>query len=123
MEYADEEASFAAQAAVECDAGFGRNGGAGIDGLASSDRLHVAGNFVRRAIHWLGVVGGLLSQTCGECGELPQQFPFGTIFKHKSPISFWLGIGAHGLFAVFLVFIGLRIVGWAPHWFIALMKK
>jgi hypothetical protein len=57
------------------------------------------------------------------CGELAQRFPFGTIFRHKSPIGFWFGIGAHGLFAVFLLFIGLRIVGLAPHWFVALMKK
>ena len=57
------------------------------------------------------------------CGELPQRFPFGTIFRHKSPISFWFGIGAHGLFAVLLFFIGLRIIGLAPHWFIALMRR
>jgi hypothetical protein len=57
------------------------------------------------------------------CGELPQRFPFGTIFRHKSPISFWFGLGVHGLFAAFLFFVGLRIVGLAPHWFIALMKK
>ena len=57
------------------------------------------------------------------CGELPQRFPFGTIFRYKSPIGFWLGIGGHGLFAVFLFFIGLRIVGLAPHWFIVLMSK
>ena len=57
------------------------------------------------------------------CGELPQRFPFGTIFRHKSPISFWFGIGAHGLFAVLLFFIGLRIIGLAPHWFIVLMSK
>ena len=57
------------------------------------------------------------------CGELPQRFPFGTIFRYKSPIGFWLGICGHGLFAVFLFFIGLRIVGLAPHWFIVLMSK
>ena len=57
------------------------------------------------------------------CGELPQRFPFGTIFRHKSPIGFWFGIGGHGLFAVLLFFIGLRIVGLAPHWFIVLMSK
>ena len=57
------------------------------------------------------------------CGELPQRFPFGTIFRHKSPIGFWFGIGGHGLFAVLLFFIGLRIVGLAPHWFTALMRK
>lgn len=57
------------------------------------------------------------------CGELPQRFPFGTIFRHKSPFGFWFGIGAHGLFAIFLFFIGLRIVGLAPHWFIDLMRK
>ena len=45
------------------------------------------------------------------CGELPQWPPFGTLFRHKSPVGFWFGIGAHGLFAVFLFFIGLRIVG------------
>jgi len=66
LEYADEEASLATQPKVECDAGFGRNGGAGIDGLVSGDRLDVADNFVCRAIHWFGVVVDLLSQACGD---------------------------------------------------------
>jgi hypothetical protein len=56
-------------------------------------------------------------------GELPQQPPFGKIFRYKSPIGFWFGIGFHGLFAVLLFFTGLRIVGLAPHWFIDLMRK
>ena len=55
-------------------------------------------------------------------GELPGRF--GTItFRHKSPISFWIGIGGYGLFAIFLFFTSLRIVGLTAHWFINLMGK
>jgi hypothetical protein len=56
-------------------------------------------------------------------GELPQRFPFGTIFRHKSPIGFWFGIGAHGVFAGLLFLSGLALLGLAPHWFIVLMRK
>ena len=57
------------------------------------------------------------------CGELPQRFPFGTILRNKSPIAFWFGIGAHGVFAGFLLFLGLGLLGLAPHWFIALLRN
>ena len=57
------------------------------------------------------------------CGELPQRFPFGTILRHKSPIAFWIGIGAHGVFAGFWFFLGLALLGLAPHWYIALLRS
>ena len=57
------------------------------------------------------------------CGELPQRFPFGTIFRYKSPIGFWFGIGAHGVLAGFLFLFGLALLGLAPHWFIALLRS
>jgi hypothetical protein len=104
--------------------------------------LVLAGMVVLGLMVWLAVIGSMwlailfaaliigsalllvyyLSRAV-RCGELPQRFPFGAIFRHKSPISFWFGIGAHGLSAVFLLFLGLRIIGLAPHWFVALMRK
>lgn len=55
-------------------------------------------------------------------GELPGRF--GTItFRHKSPIAFWVGISLHGLFAVFLFFSGVALLGLAPHWFVALLQS
>ena len=55
-------------------------------------------------------------------GELPGRFGAIT-FRHKSPIAFWFGIGAHGVFAGFLFFSGLALLGLAPHWFLALLRS
>lgn len=54
-------------------------------------------------------------------GELPLRFS--KIFRHKSPIAFWIGIGAHGVFAGFWFFFGLALLGLAPHWYIALLRS
>ena len=55
-------------------------------------------------------------------GEL--QGRFGTIiFRDKSPISFWIGIGAYGAFTGFLFFSGLTLLGVAPHWFMGLLRS
>ena len=51
MEYAREEAGIAAQGSAADGTGFGRAGGARIDGLVGRHRLPVAGGFVRRAVH------------------------------------------------------------------------
>jgi hypothetical protein len=51
VEHAREEAGLAAQETMAGGTGFGRAGGAGIDGLAGGHRLPVVGGFVRRADH------------------------------------------------------------------------
>lgn len=54
MEHAPEEAGLAAQEVVAGGTGFGRAGGAGIDGLAGGHRLPMVVSFVCRAFHRRG---------------------------------------------------------------------
>ncbi len=55
-------------------------------------------------------------------GELPGRFGVVTD-RHGSPVSFWIGIALYVMIAAFWFFLGLRLLGLAPHWFIALLKS
>jgi hypothetical protein len=55
-------------------------------------------------------------------GELPGRFG-GMTFRHASPFNFWFQIGFYVLFAGFLFFNGLALLGVAPHWFVALLRS
>jgi hypothetical protein len=54
-------------------------------------------------------------------GELPRRFG-GVTYRHASPTVFWIGIAMYIIFAVLWFFVGLELLGLAPHWFIALTK-
>ena len=55
-------------------------------------------------------------------GKLPGRFGNVT-FKHASPIGFWSQISFYVIFGAFWFFLGLGLLGLAPHWLIALMKS
>ena len=55
-------------------------------------------------------------------GEMPGRFGSAT-FRRASPISFWFQVSIHVLFAGFIFFSGLALVGLAPHWFIAFLRS
>jgi hypothetical protein len=54
-------------------------------------------------------------------GELPGRF--GRVYRHASPVAFWIQIPMYVIFAAFWFFVGLSLLGLAPHWFIALIKS
>lgn len=55
-------------------------------------------------------------------GELPGRF--GTVtYRHSSPIGFWFQVGVCVLFAGFIFFSGVALLGLAPHWFLALLRS
>lgn len=55
-------------------------------------------------------------------GELPGRSGNVTL-RHASPFGFWLQISIFVVFGAFWFFVGLRLLGSAPHWFIALLKS
>jgi len=55
-------------------------------------------------------------------GEVPRRFG-GFTYRHESPISFWYQISFYLLFAGFIFFSGLALLGLAPHWFISLLRS
>jgi hypothetical protein len=55
-------------------------------------------------------------------GKLSNRFG-GSTYRHASPIVFWIRIAMNIIFAAFWFFVGLELLGLAPHWFIALTKS
>lgn len=55
-------------------------------------------------------------------GELPSRSRTVT-YRHASPVNFWIQIANYVVFAAFLFFLGLGLLGLAPQWLLTLLKS
>lgn len=73
---------------------------------------------------FIGIAGMLLFYAWRAVAPGELRGRFGNVtFRHASPIGFWLQIGICVVFGAFWFFVGLGLLGLAPHWFIVLIKR